>query len=367
MTLNDSGSSGDLFVAGAGLVAAVGFGVDAVSAAVRARLAWFREDDGAAGPGTRPVLATVPGIAGTGAERLAELCAPALLESLAPLRAPARAPGAREGHARSSGETRVHLLLAAAPADPVAGSPDPVDLAARAASLAPELAWAPHALETRGHAAGLLAIARARALAAEDPEALFLVGGACSHRDPACLARLEREGRLLSDTSPDGFVPGEAAAFCLLGTARALRLAGLDPMASLGPVGAADEPRSPGRAPSGRALAAAVRAALPPGPAPVGAVWCDLNGDSRRSDEWAAAYLLVAPRLGPRPALWHPADRWGDIGAATGPALIALAARELASISGRSALVLTSSDAGERAAVAVSAVAPGARPEKEYS
>lgn len=345
MALTVSGGVGELCVAGSGLVASVGFGVDAVSAAVRARLAWLREEPGATGPGSRPVLSLVPGVTGTGVARLAQLCAPAVVEALSPLRAGA--------------PSRVHLLLGGAAPGTAAERAGPLDLAAHIAALAPEVTWIHHEPDPRGHASALLTLARVRQLAAEDPEALFLVGGVCSHRDPETLARLDAQGRLLSDENPDGFVPGEAAAFCLVAGPRAARLAGLRPLASLGPVGSAveDVTGAPERIPLGRALAAAVRAALPPGSPPIGSVWCDLNGESRRSDDWAGAYLLVAPAMGRRPALWHPADRWGDIGAASGPALICLAARELRRTGAGSALIVTSSDSGERAAVAVHSIA----------
>src|SRR5262249_57656869 len=72
----------------------------------------------------------------------------------------------------------------------------------------------------------------------------------------------------------------------------------------------------------------------------------DLNGEPWRADEWAFAYLRTGKRHGEPLDLRHPADCWGDVGAASGPLLVGLAVRELRR--GRpgkdTALVWTASD-----------------------
>jgi 3-oxoacyl-[acyl-carrier-protein] synthase-1 len=82
-------------------------------------------------------------------------------------------------------------------------------------------------------------------------------------------------------------------------------------------------------------------------------VFCDLNGESRRMEEWGFVRTGLGERLGHSPRVVHPADVLGDIGAATGAVLIIIAMYHLQVITKdpESALVWTASDSGERMAV----------------
>jgi 3-oxoacyl-[acyl-carrier-protein] synthase-1 len=77
---------------------------------------------------------------------------------------------------------------------------------------------------------------------------------------------------------------------------------------------------------TGAGLTAAMRAVLPasPGTSP-DFILCDLNGESYRAIEWGVAQVRLGERLAPERKLLHPAASWGDIGAATGGGLLALA------------------------------------------
>jgi 3-oxoacyl-[acyl-carrier-protein] synthase I len=60
-----------------------------------------------------------------------------------------------------------------------------------------------------------------------------------------------------------------------------------------------------------------------------GATWCDLNGEPWRVDEWMYAYIRSVANQPEPMNLQHPADRWGDVGAATGALLLSQAAHDI--------------------------------------
>ena len=47
-------------------------------------------------------------------------------------------------------------------------------------------------------------------------------------------------------------------------------------------------------------------------------VLCDMNGESFRGTEWAYAYIRTGKMHRDPLEIWHPADCWGDVGAASG-------------------------------------------------
>jgi 3-oxoacyl-[acyl-carrier-protein] synthase-1 len=118
-------------------------------------------------------------------------------------------------------------------------------------------------------------------------------------------------------------------------------------MAMLEATATAEEPLpwNSGRPTIGMGLTEALRAVFDVKGIPV-EVYCDLNGESWRADEWSYAYLRTARHFVEPLAITHPADCWGDVGAASGPMLVALAIEQM--INHRSAssraLVWTASD-----------------------
>jgi 3-oxoacyl-[acyl-carrier-protein] synthase-1 len=88
---------------------------------------------------------------------------------------------------------------------------------------------------------------------------------------------------------------------------------------------------------------------------PADVVLCDLNGESYRATEWSYAMARTFRDGQAVPPLVHPADCLGDVGAATGGVLLALAAAAMKKglAPWKTALVWCSSDNGERAACAV--------------
>ena len=241
------------------------------------------------------------------------------------------------------------------PADPGADAFLP-DLLAQAGV---EVDRAASAVFPRGRASGLLALEAALALLASRRAAYALVGGVDTYLDPMRLGPLDLEDRLAALAVKDGFSPGEGAAFLLLrAPGRSARRLDPDPVAQI--VGAAsgaeaghlyaDEPyRGDGLASTLQALFAAV-----PSAPPVRSVYASFNGESFWAKEWGVALMRSAARFAPSLRMEHPAEYYGDPGAAAGPLLVGLAAIGLRKrYRDEPCLVFCSSDREERAAALV--------------
>jgi len=214
-----------------------------------------------------------------------------------------------------------------------------------------------------GHAGVLLGVQRALMLLNPRDREAVIVGGVESYFAPEALVALDDACRLKSRRSSDAFIPGECAVALLLEGEGAAALRDVAPLASLGLPGFGFEPSGLGSGdPStGAGLCEAITAAMGPDPGDVAWVLGDLNGESYRAAEWARARVRLSAPLG-RARLWHPADCLGDVGAATGGALLAVATAALGRswAPGPRALVFTGSDDGTRAALSIErAAAPG--------
>lgn len=213
-----------------------------------------------------------------------------------------------------------------------------------------------------GRAAGLVAIEEALSLLHRRQAPAVLVGAVDSYLDFGLLEALDGEGRLRTGEVADGFVPGEGAAFLLLGPAGSAARRDSRPIARIDRVARGREPGhfysdEPHR---GEGLASAFRSLLDAagsgGAQPrVGCVYAGLNGESYWAKEWGVAQIRCADRLGESLRVEHPADCIGDAGAALGPILLGLGALDLARrpIDG-GCLVWSGADREERAAVLVS-------------
>jgi 3-oxoacyl-[acyl-carrier-protein] synthase-1 len=88
-----------------------------------------------------------------------------------------------------------------------------------------------------------------------------------------------------------------------------------------------------GQAPAkGEGLALALeqlRQRMPPLPGPVATTFAGFNGESFDAKMWGVAYLRHKDLFTPAMAIEHPADKFGDAGAALGVMLVALAAESL--------------------------------------
>lgn len=282
-----------------------------------------------------------------GADRLEALLLPAIDEALAPLLAhPGAAP-------------RVALALGLPAARPGVPADLKSELARRVGARYAGRFTA-RAVFASGHAAGLLALdAAARKLARGELDAC-VVAGVDSYIDPDTLEWLEQcdqfhgAGKL---NNAWGFVPGEGAGAVLL--VHPDTLAGLGNAPSLARLlgcGCAFEPRGikTQSVCIGEGLTAALRTTLQALPAGtrVSDVYCDMNGEPYRADEYGFAGLRMGDAFETLSDFVAPADCWGDVAAASGPLhlLLAVAAGVKGYSRGRTALTWASSESGERAA-----------------
>jgi 3-oxoacyl-[acyl-carrier-protein] synthase-1 len=210
----------------------------------------------------------------------------------------------------------------------------------------------------RGHAGALAAVERVAALARQRQGAsLFLVIGVDSYVHLGTFGWLEGRRQLAQPDVRNGFVPGEAAGALVLVTSTMRRQLGAPSLASVAGVATAretllrdSETGSLGMGTSDAVLRAAVGLALPGQAADD--VYCDINGESYRSEEWGF-FALRAYRAVRRLEYRAPSDSWGDVGAAFGVLASILAVQSFARsyAQGPRALVMAGSESGLRGAM----------------
>jgi 3-oxoacyl-[acyl-carrier-protein] synthase-1 len=218
-----------------------------------------------------------------------------------------------------------------------------------------------------GHAAGLLGFG-VGAKALEDGAAdVAVVAAVDSYYDPDTLEWMDTTGQLKSEANRDGFFPGEAAGACLLSRGNEFHILGLPPLARLTAISTAVEPitiRSE-EVCVGKGLSAAFLGLAPvieQDGRQITDTYCDLNGHRHRSEELLYTILRTQQLFVDAHAYLHPADCWGDIGAASGPllAVLAIAAGRKAYANGSRAALWASSEGGRRAIALLDL--PGPRP-----
>ena len=212
-----------------------------------------------------------------------------------------------------------------------------------------------------GRAAGVEALDFAFRYLYDLPNDFFLIGGSDSYRDYSRLHPLRDEDRLLVQDADDGFAPGEAAGFLLLTKRPELALARNGFIVALSPPGIADET---GHLYSqetyrGDGLDQAFKKALANHPQPnrIHSIYSSMNGESHWAKEYGVAFIRNREHFCDPVKTEHPADCYGDLGAATAPVLIGLAAQHLLNPTPAMAhLVYSSSDRAKRGAVVVEKV-----------
>ena len=351
----------DVVVIGVGMMTAVGLSAPETAASVRSGLARFRETsihDHDFEPFTiaEVVADGLPGLArgvGVGPPRptarelrMLRLATMPLREALTGLPKGAPAPG---------------LLLSL----PASTADRPLDPAAFLARLARQVDGAfdlrlSDASE-RGRAGGVSAVGRAVDAIGAGQASFVLAGGVDTYRDLYVLGTLDLEKRVKSSAHLDGFIPGEGAAFLLLASRAAAATAGVRPLGAVTSAATSmelghlysDEPYR------GEGLAVAFTALAQTGvvTGPIQEVYSSMNGENHWAKEWGVGFIRNHGVFGPEHGMHHPADSYGDTGAACGPLMVGLAALGVSDGYRRSpCLVYGSSDDGPRAAVAVTAI-----------
>jgi 3-oxoacyl-[acyl-carrier-protein] synthase-1 len=350
--------SGRIVVAGVGAATAVGRGAWESAAAVRAGVSGFAQHPymiDTAGEPMRVALAPWLDIGLQGVERLDALLAPAIEEALAGLDAPGTAPG------------RWAIALALPERRP--GLPEGLarELLARIDRRWGAL-FASAAAFDAGHAAGLLGVHAALAKLRAGQLDACLVAGVDSYLAPETLEWLEASDQLHGAgplNNAWGFIPGEAAAAVLLAREEVARGEGLRPLGTLLSSGTAIEPKriKTETVCLGEGLTEAFRAALAalPAGAKVSDIYCDMNGEPYRADEFGFTALRTKEHFESASVFVAPADCWGDVGAAGGLLHIVLtcAAAAKGYANGHLAFAWASAEGGHRATALVAAP-PGA-------
>ena len=338
-------------IVGIGVYTAVGLNAPATAAAVRAGISGFEEHPYLVNQEGDPyILAKVPSIdlSITGSERYVALAMPAIEEALKPLQ-----------HLRP-GECELGIAIGLPEKRP--GMPDDLPhwlkghIKARSEE---QFRTEKTQTASRGHSAGLMAIESAsRHLSAGDCE-FFLAGGVDSYIDRATLNWVEDNEQLHTPSNAWGFVPGEAAGFCLICSAQTANRLGLPIRAKLLSIATA---REDNRIKTeticiGEGLTKAVNRvsqALPKA-AKINQTYCDQNGEAYRADEFGFMLARLSDHFVDPSDYMAPADCWGDVGAASGPLYInqLCAAAEKDYSTGPISLLWTSSEGGDRTAAIV--------------
>ena len=216
-----------------------------------------------------------------------------------------------------------------------------------------------------GHAAGLLAAQAAATKLAQGTLDACVVAGVDSYIEPLTLEWLEANDQLHSAgplNNAWGFIPGEAGSALLLMRESVARAASLEALAVVLGTGSAMEAKriKTETVCIGHGLTQAFRTALAtlPAGAKVSDIYCDMNGEPYRADEFGFTVLRTKESFESASDFIAPADCWGDVAAAGGLLHLALAA--VAGLKGygkgQFAFAWGSAEQGERVATLIATV-----------
>jgi len=351
-SVKDQNFGREVCVLGCGVVTAVGYNAAMTAASVRANLSRFKESYMVDRAGELMLLSMVEFIGDEmrGLDRLMALAIPAAQEAmdaliqddslrrwLSAIGISLGVPSPRPGLENNIGESLLLQLKI---------------------KLGIRFSGKMQCVIPTGHSSALSGIGKAIEWISSGNEELVIVGGVDSYYDADTLEWLDETKRLHSEANKDGFIPGEGAGFCLLASLDFANRYHLKPLAMILSVGSSEEPHpltSDGVC-IGQGMTNTLRQALAIlNTKDEVADWtiCDMNGESFRSMEWVYAYLRTGFKHRDPLEIWHPADCYGDIGAASGPVLanLAIAAWQRGYARGDHALIWTASDGKERSAV----------------
>jgi len=177
-----------------------------------------------------------------------------------------------------------------------------------------------------GRAGGIEAIDHVFKYFAASGKDVALVGGVDTYLDSLLLGILDKDNRILAKNISDGFAPGEAAGFLLLVSERVKDYLPRPPKAEIFMPGLAIEPgyRYSEEAYRGDGLSNAFQLAIKNSDGnPIDAIYASLNGEHFGAKELGVAFMRNKSAFVENVKTEHPADCFGDIGAAFGPVLIA--------------------------------------------
>lgn len=182
----------------------------------------------------------------------------------------------------------------------------------------------------QGNASMPHAIDQAGRLLESNPDAMCIIGGVDSLIRISTLNWFETGERLKSGSygRHHGLIAGESAGFIIIENRARAEQSGRPTLAYIAGLGLAMEPvpRASGSLGRNSGLTEACHAALNgSGEKEIRAVFSDLNGENSRAREWGMADMRCFDRPDEGRKLWTPANCYGDIGAASGVVLAAIA------------------------------------------
>lgn len=253
-----------------------------------------------------------------GARRIEELARGALVDLISDLTACAGAPGP------------IDVALALPEHRPGFGRDDAAAVV-RAAGAPIEQKEVRVSPIGEGHAGALHGLSIASEAIADGRRELVVVGGADSYLEADTLDWLDADKRLAREGVRGGFPPGEAAGFVALASDSTRSLLGLPSLGQVVGAAIAHESRNwdgdeglLGEGLTQAILQASARLQLPREQATD--VYCDINGERLRTDDWGLATLRTQHVFRDPSAYTACVGEWGDVGAATGALGCVLAA-----------------------------------------
>jgi len=335
-------------VVGVGARTAVGMTASATAAAVRAGVAVFEKHPFVVDTaGNRMIVATATYLGSdvAGADRMACLVEPAAAEAVSGF---AAAP---------VGKPPIPVYFGLPPVRPGREKEMPAVMVTRVReALAPVCRVTRVELIETGHAGGAMAVQAAWEAIRAGVVEFALAGGADSYLEPETLEWLEANDQVHSageENNAYGFIPGEAAGFVMLASAAAAERYKLPASLELLTAATTRETKliKTDAVCTGEGLTALFRAlAGVPQVLKADHLYCDMNGEPYRADEFGFATIRAGSLLRDASAFTAPADCWGDVGAASGPLFLVLAeaATRKGYAPGSVLAAFTSSESGER-------------------
>lgn len=241
----------------------------------------------------------------------------------------------------------IPVLLSLPPERPGLSQADIASVAGEICMSVPHFFRSASRFFSSGHTGFIAGLAKAADILKTGEVDFCIVGGVDSPLDIDYLHWLDSADRLKHRDNPFGVVPGEGAAFVLLRRDERRTSMPTTPHVVLRAIGMAAEmmPWYADRATRGDGLTAAIAECLP-ADVQVDNCYGDLTGETWRSAEWDFAFLRNGRRFAHPLDISHPADIWGDTGAASSAMLCMLAQDELTDVvvPRRYSLIFSASD-----------------------
>ena len=335
---SDTGTNQAMYIAGIGMITAVGGTAPMTSAAVRAGISAYQLSDYTDSQNKAITMASIPKEVFTAMklatdkddeykaqhDHIIKMAVVALQEAFAYIQADTKAV-----------KQPIPLILA---------MPEPQPLSAHKPMAAKQLiknivklSGLPITAEQvrcihTGRAAGLQALDLAQRYLFEQGNDYVIVGGSDSYCTMSLINQLASQQRLLTSANKDGFAPGEAASFIVLTRHAQNALNKNNHIIKLQPVGLGEEAGhlTSDLAYRGDGLDQTFKKALLGynGPA-VSKIYSSMNGESYWSKEQGVAIIRNKKHFCDDMTVEHPADCYGDPGTATAAILMGLSALAL--------------------------------------